>query len=267
MQVNNCPQISIKQHFSGKQRHDKDVSLNMSLTDFVNASDEDLFYIAKAENNERHKNDTAKFIGACVGVDALSSMILKNQVLKEVGDDVQVVRAPLSAKIGAGLKSVKGWGIGFAAVGVLMAAKTFLMNKSEKFREAEENHPMMSLLGEIGALVLGYKGAHKIGEKLGVAEKMAKKTAPLTNKISKIANKIDNSKFSTFVMNRGTEIVNKVGTKAPALGKTCRLLLANSVLIMLIGGMMKLNKNNREVQQSYESLKIAQDNIRENLYN
>lgn len=264
MQVNNCSNVQLNQNFSGKDK--KEIQpVQIYLSDFVNASDEDLFYLAKAKNNQKHKNDTAKFMGACVGVDALSSVLLKNQVLKKVGDEIQVVKAPLSAKLGAGLKTIKNWGIGFAAVGVLMGVKNILMKKSEKFRDAEENHPMMSLMAEIGVLALGYKGVQKVGSKLGASEKFIKKTAPVTKKIGKLAKKIDNSKFATFVMNRGAEIVNKVGTKAPAFGKTCRLLLANSVLIMLIGGMMKINKNNKEVQQTYENLKLAQNEIRENL--
>ncbi|MBR1754788.1 hypothetical protein IJ732_08135 [bacterium] len=263
MQVNNFS-MPLQNFAGGKKK--EEMSVNMDLREFVNASDEELFNYVKTEHNRRHKHDTAKFIGACVGVDALSSAILKSQVVKRVGEDVQVTSAPLSAKIGAGCKSVKSWGLGFVAVGALMGVKNVFLNKSEKFRDMEEQHPMMSFLGEIGALVLGYKGAKSLVSKLGVGEKLAQKTAPLTNKIGKVADKLDKSKFATFVMNRGHEITNAVNAKAPAFGKTCRILMANSVLIMLIGGMMKLNHNNKEIQQGYESLKFAQDQIRENMF-
>lgn len=263
MQVNN--NYSVQPNFAGKKQEAPQMR-TMSLNDFVNASDEDLYYFAQAENKQKHKHSTAKFIGACVGVDVLSNMLLKSHVKKVVNGETKIVKAPLSAKIGTGFKSLKGWGIGFAAVGVLMGIKNAVLNKSEKFNEFEQNHPMGSLLAEVGALALGYKGVKAAGSKLGLGAKLADKTKPLTKGIDKIAKKIDNGKVSTFIMNRCSEIADKVNMKAPAMGKTCRLLLANSVLLMLIGGMMKISKNNREIEQTYQGLKTAQTQIKETMF-
>lgn len=264
MQINNLS-IANNTAFSGKKQ-EKVALRTMSLNDFVNASDEELYYYAKAENKQKHKHSTGKFIGACVGVDVLSNMILKSHVVKTTSKGTEVVAAPLSAKIGTGVKSLKGWGIGFVAVGALMGIKKAILNKSEKYNEFEQNHPMGSMLAEIGALALGYKGVKAVGSKAGLGAKLAKKAEPLTKHINNLAKKIDNSKFSTFVMNRCGELSNKIVNKAPGLALTGKFLLANSVLLMLIGGMMKVSKNNREVEQTYMSLKNTQNQIRENLY-
>ena len=87
MQVNN---YSSQVQFSAKKQEQPQMR-TMSLNDFVNATDEDLYYIAQAENKQKNRHSTPKFIGACVGVDVLSNMLLKTHVKKVVNGETKLL--------------------------------------------------------------------------------------------------------------------------------------------------------------------------------
>ncbi|MBQ9688642.1 hypothetical protein IJV79_03280 [bacterium] len=186
-------------------------------------------------------------------------------MVKNVDDETKVLKAPLSAKLKAGLNSVKGWAFGFAAVGVLMRARDVLLNKNEKYAQFEEKNPVLSLLSQIGGLAVGYSAIKTVGKKLSIGEKLSQKMAPITKKFGNLGQKIDNSKFGTRLMELGESFVNSVKTKNPALAKTGTFLLANSVLLLLIGGCLKLSKDAKEVQKNYEHLKSVQNELKQTI--
>jgi hypothetical protein len=258
MKVNNTLSIQ-QQNFSGNNNKNS----TMTLNDFVNASDEDLYKYAQSRHKK--KNNPLKFVGACIGVDAISNMLLKTHIVKEIDGDTKILKAPLSAKLGAGLKTIKGWALGITLVGALMGVKQTILNKNEKFRDLEENHPIATLMSEVGGLAIAYKGIKYIGNKMDIGTKLTSKFAPIKKGLTSAAKKLDNSKISTFITNRLSDVGDKINQKAPALGKTGKFLLGNSVLLMLIGSMLKMSKNNHDIQKTYNSLKQAQTQIKENI--
>lgn len=230
---------------------------------FVQASDEDLYNLA--ERQVKKKGSFASFAVSCAAVDAVSNGILKSHVKVNKNGVESVIKAPLSAKIGAGMNSLKSWGVGFLAAGALVGLKYKLCEKSDKVQNFEQNHPIISLCADVAVLALGYKACKGASKKANLGKKLEKVSKPVQDKISKLSAKLDSSKIATKITNACGSFSNSVNKKFPALAQTGRILLANSVLLMLMGGTLKLTKQNREIQENYMALKDIQTQLKESL--
>ena len=78
MQINNISNNLTFAAKSNKTHKEPHPVVTLTLDEFINAKDEDLHEIATLQNKQKNKNSTSNFLAACVGVDAVSSFLLKS---------------------------------------------------------------------------------------------------------------------------------------------------------------------------------------------
>ena len=175
-----------------------------------------------------------------------------------------LTKGELGTKAIATAKSAGSWGFALLTLGVFNAAKNAVVSRSEKLQNFEQNNPIVSTLADVGlflgALSLGNKGAKRVAAK--VFEKapnfVAKMFTKLENAEKAINKTILNTKFLPSIKNN----IAKLENKAPWAVHAGTAVVANSVLILFLAGLIRGNSDAKQakknVEQNYKALKTAQ---------
>lgn len=245
-------------------------------TAFVNLSDAQLQQMAY-DSKDTHKDKKAKraiaatFLAMPI-VDSIASGVLATEKAAEAhlitpfGVSSCEIHAPaeMSTRLSRTAGTALGWGFVLGVVGVYSAIKHQVVKNSPNVQEFEKDHPLLSFVGDLGLIfgscVLGAFGLSKLADKAG--KKYPKSTKELNEKLEKMFDKINKGKFNQKTLPKIVEWFAKAEKEAPALTKTGKFLLANSIWIlmgsaiaqMLVYGSRKHNK----AENHYQSLRTAQ---------
>ena len=175
-----------------------------------------------------------------------------------------LTKGKLGTRAVASAKEAGKWGFALLALGAFNTAKNAVVSRSKKLKEFENNHPIASTLTDVGlfvgALTLGTKGAKAIAAK--IATKSPKITTMLFTKLQNAKRFINNSMINKKVLPSILNNVAKLEKKAPWAVAAGTAVVANSVLILFLAGMLRGNSNEKQtkknIENNYRDLKKAQ---------
>lgn len=228
-------------------------------TAFVNMSDRqlrELAYVSSYDENRdrRHKNTMLSTFYALPVVASVSSGLLK----EVKGNNI------LSKKLGATGKTAMFWGFGLAMLGVYNIVRDAVVSNSKGLKKFEQNNPIPSLIMDLavfmGLATLGFRGAAKVGEK--ISTKFPKTLNEISSHVINVKNWLNKTSLNKKVLPAIREGVDNFKTIMPITAEIGRVLIANSVWILLFAGLIKSSnhaRNDRDrVEKNYHDLKQAQ---------
>lgn len=231
---------------------------------FVNMNDSQIktmAYIAAQDKNteKKSKKSIISSLYALPVVASISSGIL--------------TKGRLGTRAVATGKTAASWGGALLVLGGYNAVKNAVVSRSEKLQKAEQENPLLSLIADvglfIGALSLGTKGARKAGAKL--LEKSPNLALNAFTKLQDTKRLINKSMLNKKVLPAILNGVSKLEKKAPWAVAAGTTVIANSVLITFLTGILRGNSHvkqtNKEIEKNYKELKEAQINTAKHLTN
>lgn len=252
---------------------------------FVNMDDSAIQEVAyqisyDKKNSKKQKNTMLKMFFAIPIVDTLASGILvgksplgKNFIAKtnldsETATDI-LRNASLKNRIKAAGSTAKGWALVLGLIGAYSVVKNAVVSQSDSAQNFERKNPLGSFLLDLGILIAGVfagsKGISKLKEKFPNAGK------EINTKADKMLNKLNKTKFNKSILPTLSEGAAQFAEKMPGLAKATRFTIANSMWIILIGGLAKLglrtNRNKQRAERTYVELKKAQVETAKHLTN
>jgi len=252
---------------------------------FVNMNDMQLQELAytdadKRDDRRAKRNIAATFIAMPI-VDSIASGFLATEKRGEIHfitpigtwkDDIKVP-ASMGKRLSRTAGTAIGWAFTLGVIGIYSAVRNKVVKDSPGMQNFEQEHPALSFVGDlaliVGTCILGVFGLSKLAEKAG--NKYPKTQKELSEKLDSVFEDINKGKFNKRTLPRIIEWFEKAGKKAPALTKTGKFLLANSIWILLGAALTQMfvygkNKHNN-VEQRYQSLRTAQLDAAKHLVN
>ena len=232
----------------------KSANLNMA-TAFVNMNDRELKMYAQLgsydkKEQQKQRRSIGKILLAIPFVDSIAGGIL--------------TKSSLGVKTAVTLNRAAGWGVVIGAVALYNVVKKTMVSKSDTLKTFEQQHPVLSFMGDIGIImagfILGAKGLEKLFNKS--PEKFVNSFKNGINKAKKIVDKIDNSKFNTKILPKMREFNNSIAKKLPWAADVSKTVLKHSVFTMLGVAIVQTIRNagnhNKKVEKNYKVLKNEQ---------
>lgn len=243
--------------------------------DFVNLDDSQLKQIAyqssyDKKEHKRQKGNLTKLLLAIPVVDTVAKGILTKKVYLSEGDELLgIVGGSLGDKAFMSSKVAGKWAGGIAAVGAYNVVKHAIVSDSDTVKKFEQNHPILSFMGDIGViltgLTLGSIGLDKFNEKY------PKSLETFIEKRSEVRKFLDNTKFNKEIMPKISEFVAKADSHASISMTAGRLALYYSWAFVLGAGIFKAVQyaanNQKKVENNYYALKDQQKNVAKNMVN
>lgn len=235
---------------------------------FVNMNDDqlkDLAYISavnRDDNKKRRRSVLALFYAMPV-VDSITSGILPT-VLTPTNKILKIKNASLGKRTALASKTAGKWALILATVGIYNSAKKAIVSDSKGSQNFGQKHPVLSFIIDIGiilgGLALANKGIQKLVNKPSVQN--SKFMQNLKLKSIQAKHWLDNTKFNKEVLPILSEGASKLSEKLPRVSKVTKGLIANSVLVVFVAGLIKMfrhsNKENKKIEKNYNELKDAQ---------
>lgn len=256
MQIKQVENTNSKLNFGSKHKRDQ-------ISAFVNADDSQLKAAAyeQAIDKDEEKKQQNSLMGmfyALPIVDTIASGILVDKRNKLTKDSYKALKySQLSTRAEAAVKTAGTWGFILVAVGLFNATKKALGKQSPELKEYENNHPIVSFVLDIGA-VLGVIALSGFALKKFAPEKVEELKSKFQNSIAKL----DETKFNEETLPKLVENVSKVAKKVPRFANGCRIALVNSVWIFLGASLLKsfnyAHNQQKKVEQNYQELKQKQ---------
>jgi len=221
---------------------------------FVNMDDSQLKTLAYIANrnkfNEKKTNSINSTLYAIPIVASISSGIL--------------TKGKLGTRVFASARTATNLGVGLLALGAVNAIENAVVSRSEKLQKFENNHPLLSLVADLGlalgAFSLGTKGARKILMK--TAKKFPKAALTTVARLQNAKKAINKTMLNTKVLPKIQEGVSKLGEKAPWAVEIGAAIVDSSVYILFLAGIMRgakeARKEQRGFENNYKGLKMAQ---------
>lgn len=243
---------------------------------FVNMSDAQLQQMAynsadKKEDKKAQRAITATFVAMPI-VDSIASGILAKEKVAEahlitpLGVLSNELKAPASmgTRLSRTAGTAIGWAYVLAVIGIYSAIKHQVVKDSPNAKKFGKDHPVLSFAGDLalifGACVLGGLGLSKLIDKSG--KKHTKTSRDLSDKMANFFEKINKGSFNQKTLPKIVEWFAKAEKEAPALTKTGKFLLANSVWILLGSAIVQMltygSRKHNKAEQQYLSLRTAQ---------
>lgn len=243
--------------------------------DFVNLDDSQLKQIAyqtsyDKKEHKRQNGNITKLLLAIPVVDTVAKGILTKKVyVSEGGELLGIASGSLGDKAFMSSKIAGKWAGGIAAVGAYNVVKHAIVSDSDTLKDFEQNHPVLSFVGDIGViltgLTLGSMGLDKLNEKY------PKPLEIFAEKRSAVRNFLDNTKINKEIMPKISEFVAKIDSHAPITMMAGRKVLLYSWAFILGAGIFKAAQyavhNQKKVENSYYGLKDQQKNVAKNMVN
>lgn len=257
-----------------QSRKNKTTPMDKAI-DFVNLDDSQLKQIAyktsydKKEHKKQNGNIT-KMLLAIPVVDTIAKGILTKRVyVSEGGELLGIAGGSLGDKAFVSSKIAGKWAGGLAAVGAYNLAKHVIVSDSDTVKKFEQNHPVLSFMGDIGViltgLTLGSIGLDKLNEKY------PKPLETFAEKRSAVRKFLDNTKINKEIMPKISDFVAKVDSHAPISMTAGRVALYYSWAFILGATIFKAAQysvhNQKKVENNYYGLKDQQKNVAKSMVN
>ncbi len=253
---NNQSEVSFSRN--GNKINNQVVLVNMNDSELRNLA----YDISNDEKEQiKQKKSILRTFIAIPVVASLANGILTKEIIS-VGKDgiAKTFKATLGDKALITAKSAGYFAGILAAFGIYNAAKAKVESKSPEIRNFNDEHPLLSLLTDVGiiaaCLIIGKKGISALkGKNLSIFNKLSENS----NKIKKL---VDSSKFNEKIIPKIINFSDSIKNKAPFLATTAKFLLERSIWVLLGIGFIKSSyyssKNKKKVNVNYEKLKNVQ---------
>lgn len=256
MQIHPLENTNSNLKFGSKHKHER-------ASAFMNMDDsqlKEIAYLKSIDKKEEKKqqNSLMRLFYALPIVETISSGILVDRSSKLTKDSYKALKySPLSTRAEAAAKTAASWGFILAAVGLFNATKKALGKKSSETKGYEQEHPIGSLILDmgtiLGGIILGNFALHKFAP-----EQMKEFKTKFKNMFAKL----DDTKFNKENLPKIVKDVSKSAKKAPRLAKAGRFALVNSLWIFLGAILLKsfnyAHNQNEKIEQNYQELKQQQ---------
>ena len=258
--------ISSGQGFTGNKHSRENINNFIALD---NEQLKDIAYYKTIKDYQRKEKNANRMYAAVPLVGALAAGILskgkaslfgievaqgaKTKVLGEVSG--------LAARVVDGLKGGAYWG-GLIALGAgVSAAMGFMANKSQKVREGMANHPVLTMVGQFGALLASVM---YIPKGLGNLYKMINPEyiAKAARGVENIGEHINKVKAPKFLKNAGKTISEVTPDCVKDVSKTILAYAPDITLITAFINSMRTSVNGAsEFTKNYTELRDKQKNL------
>jgi len=231
---------------------------------FVNMDDSQLKTLAYLANRDKSTEKKTK--------NSINSTLYALPIAASLSSGI-LTKGKLGTRVLATGKTAANWGFGLLVLSALNLAKKAVVSRSEKLQQLENNHPIISLIADLGlfmgVLALGAKCARNVGAK--IFEKTPKTVLKLFTKLQNAKRLINKTKLNTKVLPSIIAGVAKIATRAPWAVAAGATIVANSVYILFLAGIIKGTKCAKQeqmrVENNFKSLKLAQLDTAKHLTN
>lgn len=237
---------------------------NMQMASaFVNMNDDqlkDLAYISanNGADKKRKKSVLATFYAMPV-VATIASGILPTKYSKKYGF-FNLHNASLGERAISAGKTAGSWAMILTAIGIYNTAKKAVVSDSKGLQNFNQNHPVLSFIGDIGIILGGLALATKGIRKLGGNKEIP--FVKLKRRILEGKNWINNTKLNKEILPILSEGASKLSEKLPRISNITKGLIANSVLIAFAASLVNIfrlsNRDHKKIEKNYNDLKDAQ---------
>lgn len=269
-------QVRLTENPVGFKQGQVQQNILMQQMALVNADNDNLHELAVrqtySEGGKRHTG-ISKYFLALPLVDSIVRGFMP--VAEKVTNETEKVliktkKATLCGKMLKTGKCALGWTGILAVGGLYYALKDGVNSHIKSFKHFDENHPLMSLIADVGvlcgALFFGGKGLNKLCKKYPKIFKNAE------NHVTKMASNLDKTILNKKVYPAVTKGLHSLSGKAPKVAEVIKGLLPYSWVFMMGAGIVDtMNKSAKAdkklIEKNYNKLKEQQVVAAKNVIN
>lgn len=268
--------------FNSRREHPYVIDKRAMATAFVNMNDQQLqkiaYVSAHKEASQKQRPYLTSTLLALPVVGALTDTILTKE--KMVADKVANLKVKptqelvnkiangtvvkLSDRLSAGVKTGAKWGFALVILGIYDSIRDAVVSKTPSLKRFRENHPIPAFLTDLaaflGVALLGFKGAHKVGQKM--FKETPEVIKGLDNVVESVKKGIDKSPLNEKVLPAVEEGITKLSSKSERLGNLAESAVRNSVWLVVLGSLLKgptrPTVERKDVDRNMYNLKQAQ---------